>query len=262
MMKKDPVRSVPAGSPIITRLASGKASVTLVWTLAVALSVLSGFVYRLLAEGHHLVVDTPISLPVKLKEFPLGLNGWTGQDVNIPTVTLEYMRTHFVDDYFNRRYQHAETGRWADLYVVYCSSQPSRILGHKPTVCYPGSGWVWDKTTPSRIATRAGRTLDCLVHYFHKPAPAYEEIAVVNFYVVNGVISVSEGDFSGFWTRRLNIAGDPARYVAQVQVASAVETSAKMLACDTVDTVLHFLPNASESVGADAKSDLRPGESK
>jgi EpsI family protein len=226
-------------------------SITFVWILCLALLISSGIAYRLLATSYHHIVEKPISLPVPLSRFPLALGDWVGEDVNIPTTTQEYMRSHFADDYFSRRYVDGKAGQWADLYVVYCSSQPGGILGHKPTVCYPGNGWIWDQTTSSQIVTRSKRQIDCLVHRFHKSTPGYQETIVVNFYILDGRISVREQDFSGFLSRRPNVAGDPARYVAQVQVASTVEDSAQSLARDATDTILSFLPDADGRVGAE-----------
>jgi EpsI family protein len=257
MMKMDPDQSGPTDGPATIHFAGGKASLTLVWILAVALLISSGIAYRVLAVGYHGILNDPITLPVPLAQFPRALYGWRGNDVPIQASTLEYMRTHFADDYISRRYVDG-TGQWADLYVVYCSSQPGGILGHNPTRCYPGNGWMpvdaESLSRPSQITTRSGHTVECLMHRFSKSSPAYQEIVVLSFYVVNGLISVSERDFSGFWFRTPNIAGDPARYVAQVQVASSSESAARLLARDATDMILGFLPNTSGIVGSEVNT--------
>jgi hypothetical protein len=260
MVKMDPGRSGPANSLANVDFAAGRASTAMVCALCVGLLVSSGVAYRLLASGYRQMLDDPIALPVPLARFPGSLNGWVGEDMNIPATTVEYMRKNFADDYISRRYREGITGQWADLYIVYCSSQPSGILGHKPTVCYPGNGWTWDGTMPSEIVTRSGRKLDCRVHRFYRYSPGYQEMVVVNFYLVNGLVSVREQDFSGFWARKPNIAGDPARYVAQVQVASTIETSAQALARDATDMILSFLPDPNGVVGVEV--DYRQQESR
>jgi EpsI family protein len=241
---------------------TGARPITLAWILCVGLLILSGIAYQTLARSYHQILAGPISLPVPLSRFPQTLGDWAGQDMNIPATTQEYMRVHFADDYFSRRYRDNRAGQWADLYVVYCSSQPSGIVGHKPTVCYPGNGWIWDQTTPSQFVTRSNRKIGCLVHRFHKSTPGYQETVVVNFYVLNGHISTEEqgtaGFLSRFFSRRPNVAGDPARYVAQVQVASEIEDSAKCLACDATDTILSFLPDVNGVVGAERVFGPRP----
>ena len=85
------------------------------------------------------------------------------------------------------------------------------------------------------------------MHHFHEEDPGYQERIVLNFYVVNGRIRTRESDFSGFWYRRPNIEGDSARYVAQIQVAATIESSAMALARDMTDMILTFLPDAGRN---------------
>jgi len=117
-------------------------------------------------------------------------------------------------------------------------------------VCFPAHGWIHDGTEVSQIESRSGRSIRCLVHRFHRPAPSYQQIVVVSYYVLNGSITLSERDFSGFLSRRPNLSGDPARYVAQVQVSAVWEHSARTAAADFADTVLAFLPDQYGSVKA------------
>jgi len=209
--------------------------------LTVVLLIAAGITYRFEAAR----VENPpaVVLPVSVKAIPFDVGGWQGQDLEIPTVTVEYMKANFADDFISRRYSKAAEGIWADAYVVYCSSRPGGILGHQPMRCFPGHGWIHDETVPSEFVSRSGRSIQCLIHRFHKPAPAYRRVVVLNFYVLNGQITLSEGDFSGLLGRRLNIAGDPARYVAQLQISSVLEHSARLLACDLADSVLAILPD-------------------
>ena len=159
------------------------------------------------------------------------------------------MQTNFADDYISRRYINAAKNIWADLYVVYCASKPAGILGHRPRVCYRGSGWIHDETTESQVQLRSGRQIGCLIHRFHKPAPEYREVFVLNFWVLNGQITLSEEEFSGFFGRRPNISGDPARYVAQVQISSTLEHPTRTAASALVDTIMEFLPDQQGQVG-------------
>jgi hypothetical protein len=153
------------------------------------------------------------------------------------------MEANFADDYVSRRYSRTTEAVWADAYVVYCSSRPGGVLGHQPMVCFPAHGWIHDDTTPSEFVSSSGRQIKCLVHRFHKPAPDNRSIVVLGFYVLNGQITLSERDFSGMFGRMINISGDPARYVAQVQISSVLEHSARALACDLTDSVLAILPD-------------------
>jgi hypothetical protein len=127
--------------------------------------------------------------------------------------------------------------------VVYCSSRPAGIQGHRPGVCYIGGGWISDGTDRSEITTAGGLTVPCLIHRFHKPMPDYADTVVLNFYVVNGVIAIDEDSFSGLMGRNPNISGNPARYVAQVQVSGNTENAVRIAAIDMVDTILKYLPD-------------------
>lgn len=228
----------------------GKVAGWFIWILAVLLLVLSGITYRLLASHFELLFDTPISLSVPLSALPAQIGNWVGMDLAIRNTTKEYMEKNFADDFLSRRYVNAATRAWADVYIVYCSSRPGGILGHQPRVCYPGSGWVHDSTEPSQFISRAGRQIPCSIHRFHKPAPTHNQTVILNFYILNGRITTDENGFSGPWGRRPNIAGDPARYVAQVQISSVLENSIRTAAKDMTDLILDFLPDENGKVRA------------
>lgn len=209
--------------------------------LACILLVTAGLAYR---EGASRVEEPPaIPPPVSLAEMPVEVGEWKGQDLDIPSVTKDYMETNFADDYVSRRYVNSSEGNYADAYVVYCSSRPGGLLGHQPMVCFPAHGWIHDETVRSEFVSRLGRRIPCLIHRFHKPAPASRPVVVLSFYILNGQITLSERDFSGFWGRRPNVSGDPARYVAQVQISSVLEHPARTLARDLTDSVLAILPD-------------------
>ena len=242
------------------RTGTGKTPLWFVWFLAVLLLISAGVTYRVLASHLTTVLDTPITLPVPLSSFPLEVRSWTGRDLSIPTTTREYMERNFADDFVSRRYINSVTKAWADVYVVYCSSRPGGILGHQPLVCYPGHGWIHDSTESSQYISRAGRQVPCLIHRFHKPAPMNNQIVVLNFYILNGQLTTEENDFSGLLGRRPNIAGDPARYVAQVQISSVLENSIRAAAKDMTDLILDFLPDEHGTVKAEIrgqKSEVR-----
>ncbi len=77
-----------------------------------------------------------------------------------------------------------------------------------------------------------------------------DQTVVLNFYVLNGKLTAEEKDFSGIFGRRVNIAGDLAKYVAQVQISSVMENSVRMMAKDVVDLILDYLPGQNGKVRA------------
>ncbi len=224
--------------------------VWLAGVVAVLLLVAAGTAYRVMASGIRTILDAPVELPVPLNAVPSNIGNWAGKELDIPTVTRAYMKANFADDYISRRYVNKEEGLWADVYVVYCSSHPGGILGHQPLVCFPAHGWAHDQTVQSEIVSRSGRAVRCLIHRFHKPSPAFQQEVVLSFYVVNGQITLTERDFSTFLGRKPNMSGDPARYIAQVQISSTVEHSARAAASEMVDLILSLLPDEDGRVRA------------
>jgi hypothetical protein len=214
------------------------------------LLISAGITYRVLASHLKLIIDNLVKLPIPLSKFPLGIGDWVGKELPISNITKEYMESHFADDFLSRRYINSVTQAWADVYVVYCSSKPAGILGHRPQICYPAHGWIYDGTERSQFISQNKRKIPYLLQRFHKPSPGYEQIVVLSFYILNGQITTDENDFSGLLGRRPNIAGDPARYVAQVQISSVLENSVRTAANDMMDWILDFLPDENGKIRA------------
>lgn len=226
------------------------------WALAIILTLCSSIIYQVVGKHYHTSTNRPIKLPVPLEHFPLEIGNWVGKESSIPTTTREYMKENFADDFFSRHYTNNATKQWANVYVIYCSSKPGGILGHRPRVCYTGGGWVHDSTEQIEVTSRSGKNIPCLLHRFHRPAPQYEEIIVLNFYILNGQITTNEDEFSGYWGRRVNIKGDPARYIAQVQISSVHENFVRAAAKDFTDQIMDFLPDKKGEV-RNQRSEIR-----
>jgi len=220
------------------------------WILAVVLLVASGVVYRILAPRWQGTGQRTIKLPIPLGQFPLTVGNWVGSQMTIEATTQEYMRKNFADDFFSHHYTHQKVGAWVDVYVVYCASRPAGIMGHRPGVCYPAHGWILDSTDTTEFVSLLGNKIPCLIQRFHKPVPNYQEALALSFYVVNGQIAINEKAFSGLMGRNPNISGDPAKYVAQVQISSVYEDSILRAAADMVDVILDYLPDKTGVVRA------------
>jgi len=218
-----------------------------VWILSVLLLAISGIAYRVIAKS--LKSLDSIELPVPLSSFPREVGDWSGRELTLPKTTARYLEQHFADDYINRRYVNSRTGEWADLYIVYCATRIGGILGHRPRVCYPGAGWIHDESKRTSFTTSTGREIPCLVHRFYKQMPPQERV-VLNFYILNGRITTDESEFRGLFGRRPNIEGDPARYVAQVQITSTAEHPILQAAQDFSEMILDFLPDKEGQVKA------------
>jgi hypothetical protein len=228
------------------RAAVGATPAWFAWLLAVLLLISSGLTYRILASCLDVFVKTPVKLPVPLSAFPTQIGNWIGRDVPIAENIL---RVAANDDSLNRLYVNEPDNQMANVYIAY-TARPRTMLGHRPLVCYPAGGWILEDTQKAEVISNSGRKVPCLIHRFHKPSPYYEETVVLNFYIVNGQLTSDESVFSGLGFRTPNIAGDPARYAAQVQVSSISEHSIRAATRDMVELMLDMFPDKNGKVKA------------
>ena len=200
--------------------------------------VITGLAYRFLQAQLRQVADKPIQLEVDLSNFPLQIGPWEGKDISIPVAIQRVARN---DDFVSRAYVNQKTGQRVNLYIAF-SARPRTMLGHRPQICYPASGWQHESTEHIQIARRSGLIAPCLLHRFAMPALRYEKAVVLNYYILNGVITDTESGFSGLSGRSPNIQGSLAKYVAQVQFSSELENSVLVAAKDFTDLILKYFP--------------------
>lgn len=231
-----------------------KVYTAIAWLSTIVLVVAFGLAYRVLASRLKLITESPVSLLVPLNKIPLDIGPWRGKDVPVPP---NIQRVAGNDDFINRLYINESNKEWANVYVAY-TARPRSMLGHRPQVCYPAGGWVHDNSKEAKVVSKLGTEIPCLIHNFHTPAPQYEQRVVLNFYIVNGRLTSDESVFSGLGWRTPNIAGDPARYAAQVQISSVLESSVLTAAADTTDLLLDYLPDKTGQVRA--KQNLEIGQ--
>lgn len=212
------------------------------WLLAVVVVFTTGMAHRIIAAHLELTVKESIELAAPLRTFPMEIDGWIGRDMMIP----EYIqRIAGNDDFLYRSYRHKLTGQSVNIYIAY-SGQPRTMLGHRPTVCYVAGGWVHDSTIESGFLSQSGKKRPSLIHRFHRASPEYKDVVVLNFYIINGQITNSESGFSAVRWRSPNIAGDPARYVVQVQISSVLENTVLTAGEDMVPLIMSFFPDETE----------------
>ena len=216
------------------------------WLLAVAALLLAGAVYRVAASHLRAIVENPIILPVPLNSFPLRIDGWVGKNVPISETVQSVAGT---DDFLNRLYVDKANNQWANVYVAY-TARPRTMLGHQPAACYVASGWIHESTKQSHFVSSSGRTIPSLIHRFRNPGLHNYEVVVLNFYIVNGLVTDNEAVFTGIGWRTPNIDGNPARYVTQVQISSILENSVRRAAKDMADLMLDFFPDENGRVRA------------
>ena len=222
-----------------------KPRVFLVVVLMTGCLLTGGTVYRVTAVALNRVVKTKITLEKPLDSIPLTIMNWKGEDVPIPVNVQEVAG---VDDFLSRLYVNKTDHIWINLYVAY-TARPRTMLGHRPQICYPASGWVHDSTVRTEVVTREGRNIPCLLHNFHRTGQEKEERFVLNYYFVNGRLTDDERVFYGLGWRTPNIAGNPARYVAQIQISSVFEGSVLRAAQEMSDLLIKIFPSENEATG-------------
>lgn len=236
----------------LDRTVSSKVVVGWVWLLAILLLVSAGITHRVLASRLKIITETPIALPAPLSAFPMQFSGWFGKDIPISDTVQKAAGN---DDYLNRLYVNKSNNQWSNVYIAY-SAHPRTMLGHRPELCYVGGGWVHDSTETSEFVSLFGRRVQCLIHRFHMPSPRTDEVVVLNYYILNGRMTINERGFSGIGMRTPNIAGNIARYVVQVQISSRFEHVVRAVAEDIAEVILEYVPDENGNVKAEAR-DLR-----
>jgi len=219
------------------------------WAALVCVLLVGGAGYRVFATHFLGLSAKKIVLPVPLAGIPKEIGDWRGEDRDL---TPEVVRIAGNDDTVNRVYANAATGEVAGFYIAY-SARPRTMVGHRPQVCYTNAGWILDGTVREELTLPDGRRLPVLVHRFHEVPPKYGAVVVLNYYILNGVTTNDESSFAGFGWRLPNIEGNPAWYVAQVQIASVSESAVRSLALATAREALDFLPDRQGNVAVAAR---------
>ncbi|MBN1764023.1 MAG: exosortase-associated EpsI family protein [Sedimentisphaerales bacterium] len=217
-----------------------------IWPVVVLLLIFSGATYRSVAGYLQGINENIITLPMALNEFPMEIGQWIGKEVPIPINIQEVAKN---DDFLSRIYIKRGTNQWINIYIAF-TARPRTMIGHQPQICYPAQGWILNRTDQAVEFSNSGLEIPCLLHRFHLPVPEYEELVVLNFYIVNGRLTDDESVFSGVGWRTPNIAGDPARYVAQVQLSSVSENSVRSATRDFSNLILDYLPDQNGIVKA------------
>jgi EpsI family protein len=209
--------------------------------LAITLLVVAGTAYRVTTAKLYAISQQPVRLDVPLEKFPAEVGNWSGSDIPISQTILKVAGN---DDYLIRKYTNSESGQSVNLYIAF-SSRPSTMRGHKPEICYPGNGWIFEDTRNGEVLLDSGRTLACLIHRFHKPLPEIGNAVVLNYYILNGRIVSNEDAFSSLRYRLVNNSRQAKRYVTQVQISSSMANPVISAASEFGDLIFKYFPEST-----------------
>ena len=207
--------------------------------IAISILILSAFSYQYTEGRYGSTSLRKIVLPVSLSQFPSEIGNWNGSEIPLSDAVKKVAGN---DDYVNRYYVNRLENKWASFYIAY-TGQPRKMLGHRPTICYVGAGWIHENTEISEFTSINGNTYPCLIHHFNKPKPDSTSIVVLNYYILNGVPTNKESEFNSLAFRLPNVDGEIAKYVAQIQISSTVRSNVLDLAAITADEIIGYLPD-------------------
>ena len=210
----------------------------LYWVSAVLVLLVSGALYRAERAGLHESFEAGSVSVVDLSALPLEIGSWVGEDVRLREDVVQAAK---MDDSLSRLYLNKSANQWANIYASF-SARPGIMVGHRPEVCYVSAGWVLEGSQESQFRSVSGTELPCGLHSFRRMQPYDERLVVLNYYVLNGKVVCTENKFSGVEWRGLKIGDSAVHYVAQVQISSTLENSARAFAEQVTESMLDILP--------------------
>ena len=194
-------------------------AVTLFWLIVLGGT---GLAQRWLRYAMESSATASVVLEEPLAALPREIGTWTGADVPVDARVAERAAN---DDHISRRYVEAAGDRFVDLFVAYTAS-PATMLGHRPDLCYPATGWRLESVRPQSLRRPEGKSLPCLIHRFTRGDGDQQGLVVLNYYVLQGKHTTDAEEFRGARWRRPSLARDYGFYVAQVQIVHPVYTTA------------------------------------
>ncbi len=124
--------------------------------------------------------------------LPHHFGNWHGRDVPLPRSAVSLLQPT-VD--FCRQFTNRLTGQAATLMIIDCSDTRN-LTGHYPPNCYPGNGWILEKST-KRTWKIAGYRIPGMEYKFRRGSFDTEtQIYVEDFFVMpDGRFLPTEQDF-------------------------------------------------------------------
>jgi EpsI family protein len=133
----------------------------------------------------------PVSLRRPLREIPVELGDWQGNDEPLEQRIVEAVG---VDEYLNRRYRNKD-GRQVEIYVGYYGSQRTGETIHSPKNCLPGAGWQPVRAGHLAIDTPGGAPIVVNEYLIEK---GLERVLSLYWYQGRGRVVASEYE-AKFW---------------------------------------------------------------
>lgn len=231
------------------------------FALLVAVALLAGAGIAFRALDTYLGATDQIPLAAgSLSRIPLQVGQWEGQDVPLDEAIRRATDT---DDLVNRHYTRGGGRELVALYVA-CGVKTRDLAPHRPEVCYPGAGWMVSGSDDLELALADGSALACRLLRFSKGGFDLRQIAVVNYYIVDGRYCPDVSLLrSKSWRGSRGV-----EYTVQVQITcwadglrdlEAAEASATAFAAESADAIASILPAVGANQGAEDEGAVCPG---
>lgn len=196
---------------------TSSSSVSVAVGVAIALLLLSGAGIRTLAARYaSLAGGTPLARGT-LEQLPLQIGDWVGVEVPLDERIVQATDT---DDLVNRSYAHLNGKDKVFLFLA-CGIRMRDLAPHRPEVCYPGGGWTLDDRRVLDLALSDESELPVQIYEFSRGGLESSRISVLNYYLIDGQYCP---DVSLLRSKAWRLKSD-VRYIAQVQIVSAVDSS-------------------------------------
>jgi EpsI family protein len=241
------------------RLSKEQRSILLAAATAVALLLVSGVGYRLLAGYLNRPTDSvPIPRGTLAKALPLQIGGWQGKEKPVEEAVIEGADC---DDYISRTY--VRGNMVVQLWIAY-GVRARDLMPHRPEVCYPGNGYTLEDTRPVELPIGGGQQLECRTYQFSRGGFGAGPMTVLNYYIVDGQYSP---DVTLLRSKALGGSAG-IRYMAQVQIVAsgggaasgAASRSVQAFAVDSAEAIRGLMPDAAKTQPPVATG-LAPGNS-
>lgn len=185
--------------------------------IAAGILVLCGAGHRILARQIGEMLNEYLQPRQPLASMPLQIGSWNGRDLAMDEPTR---RLAGDDDFINREYVDAGSGRTAGVYVGYIGRPRSR-MGHRPDVCYPAHGYREVSRRAIDLRISESETLPALLFEFAPPGLGGSPLLVLATYAINGRWVNDTRAANAYNVRGPSLFSRQLAYVVRVQVSLA-----------------------------------------
>lgn len=148
---------------------------------AVAVVIISGVAYRVVARRLELSPERVSASRGTLRQLPLRIGKWVGREEVLDEFVV---RAADADDYVARVYRREEDGAVVGLWVAF-GIRARDLMPHRPEVCYPGAGWTLQEQSTTVLDAGGTSNLPVRVLKFTPGGLDTRDLTVLNYYVVD-----------------------------------------------------------------------------